>query len=50
MVYNVMICSILALRVRDDPSTNENAYRQALGPHTSLDNLLRGRLVSTQKS
>jgi hypothetical protein len=40
MVYNVMFCSFRALRVRNDSGSNENAYRQALGPHTSLDNLL----------
>jgi hypothetical protein len=48
MVYNVMPCSIRALRVRDDSGSNENAYRQALRPHTSLYNLLRSRLVSRE--
>jgi len=46
MVYSVMPCSIRALRVRGDSGSNKNAYRQALGPHTSLDNLLRSGLVS----
>jgi hypothetical protein len=41
-----MLCSIQALRVRDDSGSNENPYRQALSPHPRLDNLLRGRLVS----
>jgi hypothetical protein len=49
MVYSGVICSIPALRVRDDPGSNEDADRQALGPHTSLHNLLRGRLVSRHK-
>lgn len=48
MVYSVMLCSIRALRVRDDSGSNENANRQTLRPHTSLDNLLRSRLVSRE--
>ena len=48
MVHNVVVRSIRALRVCHDSGSDENAYRQALGPHTSLDNLLRSRLVSRQ--
>lgn len=43
-----MFCGILAMRVRDDSGSNENPYRQALRPHTSLDDLLRSRLMSKE--
>jgi hypothetical protein len=45
-----MLCSIRALGVRDDTGSNENPYRQALGPHPGLDNLLRSRLMSREGS
>jgi hypothetical protein len=46
MIYSMMPCCIRALRVCDDSGGNQNAYRQALRPHSSLHNLLRSRLVS----
>ena len=45
MVNAVVLCSLLALGVCDDPSCDENPDCKALSPHPGLYDLLRIRLV-----